>query len=199
MYTEEMVKSVSTFAIKGSNQLKIGDRSYLQALADDPGRHQYFRHFIFNGQINSRPNAFALLRISEVVKLCQPHKKWYRVEVIQADSPDVLLEYYNGHYFPQTVKEVLNLTGRFHKGVIDIATHFNQISYTFDGTENYGSLVLCKDRYGMILSLDFDAAQIDLNCLQNDMLSLFQQDTTNTSILLLQQLYLRQNNLSRRQ
>lgn len=164
-----MVLRERIYEVKGTTRLIIGDPMYFEEI-NAGSTNKYLKEITFNGNISAAP--LGRMKIQEVIETEGKFTLTYiLVSIVQGINNQMLDTYINGRYYPTKVKKQYELgcdTAQFK-----MATKFNSDLFYTGADGFYGNLIVNKQHFGMILSLDFDTDLFTFEEIEKRMLNLF--------------------------
>ena len=158
-----------TYEVKGTTKLRIGDPMYFEEIAAGSD-NKYLKEITFNGNISAAP--LGRMKIQEVRETDGKFTFTYiLVSIVQGINNQMLDVYINGRYYPTKVKKQYELgcdTAQF-----EMATKYGYDLFHTGADGFYGNLIVNKQHFGMILSLDFDTNLFTFDVIEKRMLKLF--------------------------
>ena len=158
-----------TYEVKGTTRFKIGDPMYFEDMAAG-STNKYLKEITFDGNISAAP--LGRMKIQEIRETDGKFTFTYiLVSIAQGINNQMLDVYINGRYYPTKVKKQYELG-------CDTAQFMMSTKYGYDlfhtGADGfYGNLIVNKQHFGMILSLDFDTDLFTFDEIEKRMLKLF--------------------------
>ena len=164
-----MILKEKTYEVKGTTKLRIGDPMYFEDIAAG-STNKYLKEITFNGNISAAP--LGRIKIQEVREVDEKFTFTYiLVSIVQGMNNQMLDVYINGKYYPSKVKKQYELgcdTAQF-----EMATKYGYDLFHTGADGFYGNLIVNKQHFGMILSLDFDTDLFTFDEIEKRMLKLF--------------------------
>ena len=158
-----------TYEVKGTTKLRIGDPMYFEDMSAG-STNKYLKEITFNGNISAAP--LGRIKIQEVREVDEKFTFTYiLVSIVQGMNNQMLDVYINGKYYPSKVKKQYELgcdTAQF-----EMATKYGYDLFHTGADGFYGNLIVNKQHFGMILSLDFDTDLFTFDEIEKRMLKLF--------------------------
>ena len=169
MENKIMILKEKTYEVKGTTKLRIGDPMYFEDIAAG-STNKYLKEITFNGNISAAP--LGRIKIQEIREMDEKFTFTYiLVSIVQGMNNQMLDVYINGKYYPSKVKKQYELgcdTAQF-----EMATKYGYDLFRTGADGFYGNLIVNKQHFGMILSLDFDTDLFTFDEIEKRMLKLF--------------------------
>ncbi len=169
MGDKTVVLKEKTYEVKGTTRLIIGDPMYFEEI-EAGSTNKYLKEITFNGNISAAP--LGRMKIQEIRETEGKLSFTYiLVSIVQGINNQMLDTYISGRYYPTKVKKQYELgcdTAQF-----EITTKYGSDLFHTGADGFYGNLIVNKQHFGMILSLDFDTDLFTFKEIEKRMLNLF--------------------------
>ena len=169
MGNKAVVLKEKMYEVKGTTRLIIGDPMYFEEI-EAGSTNKYLKEITFNGNISAAP--LGRMKIQEIRETEGKFSFTYiLVSIVQGVNNQMLDVYMNGRYYPTKVKKQYELgcdTAQF-----EMTTKYGSDLFHTGADGFYGNLIVNKQHFGMILSLDFDTDLFTFEEIEKRMLKLF--------------------------